>query len=187
MRVYNVANVESLVLLKLESSIGDNWKVTLESEDGGELLTVAPFSEKNFTIRIDSPSCMRHNEVYDFEITAKPLDLNEAYGSEYTTVKTVRIQTNVDSITCRIQSELFSEPDPVTLGVLGSVVLMAVFWFSRRGVNGQELDMWAGEELFDESSDVHPSISEEIETNEETIEEVPEPVIYEEVELVEDA
>ena len=63
---------------------------------------------------------------------------------------------------------------------------MAVFWFSRRGVNGQELDMWEGEELFDESSDVHPSISEEIETNEETIEEVPEPIEYEEVELVEE-
>ncbi|CAI8257232.1 MAG: Uncharacterised protein [Methanobacteriota archaeon] len=186
MRVYNVANVEALVLLKLESTIGGDWKVEIESEDGGELLTVAPFSEKNFTIRIDSPPCMRHNEVYDFEITAKPLDLNEAYGSEYTTVKTVRIQTNVDNIPCRIQSELFSEPDPITLGVLGSVVLMAVFWFSRRGANGQELDMWDVEESFDESSDIQSSISEEIETNEETIEDIPEPIHYEEVELVEE-
>ena len=135
MRIYNVANVETLVLLKLESTIGENWKVTLESEDGGELLTVDPFSEKNFTIRIDSPTCMRHNEVYDFEITAKPLDMNEAYGDEFTTTHDVRIQTNVESITCRVQSELFSEPDPVTIGVLGSVVLMFVVWFSRRGAN----------------------------------------------------
>ncbi|MAT48296.1 MAG: hypothetical protein CMA27_00520 [Euryarchaeota archaeon] len=185
MRVYNVANVEALVLLKLESTIGDNWKVTLESEDGGELLTVAPFSEKNFTIRIDSPSCMRHNEVYDFEITAKPLDLNEAYGKEFTTVKTVRIQTNVDSITCRVQSELFSEPDPVTLGVLGSVVLMAVFWFSRRGgavVSG--IEYVSDEEYLEETLG---DDSEGIDTLEELVEEVPEPVIYEEVELVEDA
>ncbi len=186
MRIYNVANVETLVLLKLESTIGENWKVTLESEDGGELLTVDPFSEKNFTIRIDSPTCMRHNEVYDFEITAKPLDMNEAYGDEFTTTHDVRIQTNVESITCRVQSELFSEPDPVTIGVLGAVVLMFVVWFSRRGANGQELDMWAGEELFDESSDTSSSISEETETIEETIEEVPEPITYEEVELVEE-
>jgi len=183
MRVYNVANVEALVLLKLESSIGDNWKVTLESEDGGELLTVAPFSEKNFTIRIDSPSCMRHNEVYDFEITAKPLDINEAYGDEYTTTKTVRIQTNVESIPCRIQSELFSEPDPVTIGVLGSVVLMFVFWFSRRGMGGSEIE-YIDEEL-PLGDEPIASISEEGAPID-VVEEGPEPVLYEEVELVDE-
>jgi len=185
MRIYNVANVESLVLLKLESSIGENWKVTLESEDGGELLTVSPFSEKNFTIRIESPSCMRHNEVYDFEITAKPLDVKEAYGDEYTTSKTVRIQTNVESIPCRIQSELFSEPDPVTIGVLGSVVLMFVFWFSRRGINtGVEDSMEYTEELFDDTGNDNLTLSEETTPMDENEEELPEPVIYEEVELI---
>ena len=185
MRVYNVANVETLVLLKLESTIGENWKVTLESEDGGELLTVEPFSEKNFTIRIDSPTCMRHNEVYDFEITAKPLDMNEAYGEEYTTKHDVRIQTNVESISCRVQSELFSEPDPVTIGVLGSVVLMFVVWFSRRGTNSGESDMWDSEE-FDEEEMVNISSIEESDSSE-IEEENPEPeVIYEEVELVEE-
>ena len=181
MRVYNVANVETLVLLKLESSIGDNWKVNLESEDGGELLTVGPFSEKNFTIRIDSPTCMRHNEVYDFQITAKPLDMNEAYGDEYTTTHTVRIQTNVESISCRIQSELFSEPDPVTIGVLGSLVLMFVFWFSRRGAV-TEIE-YVSEDLIDPEDGGELDIIEN-ETNDE--EELPEPVVYEEVELVEE-
>ena len=185
MRIYNVANVETLVLLKLESTIGENWKVTLESEDGGELLTVEPFSEKNFTIRIDSPTCMRHNEVYDFEITAKPLDMNEAYGEEYTTKHNVRIQTNVESISCRVQSELFSEPDPVTIGVLGSVVLMFVVWFSRRGTNSGELEMWDSDE-FDEEELVNISSTEGLESSE-MEEETPEPeVIYEEVELVEE-
>jgi hypothetical protein len=182
MRVYNVANVESLVLLKLESSIGDNWKVTLESEDGGELLTVAPFSEKNFTIRIDSPSCMRHNEVYDFEITAKPLDVNEAYGDEFTTSKTVRIQTNVDSISCRLQSELFSEPDPVTIGVLGTVVVMFVYWFSRRGASVAVESVWDVDAAFD-ITDVSEISIDDVQVEEEV---VPEPVIYEEdVELIE--
>ena len=185
MRIYNVANVETLVLLKLESTIGENWKVTLESEDGGQLLTVEPFSEKNFTIRIDSPTCMRHNEVYDFEITAKPLDMNEAYGEEYTTKHDVRIQTNVESISCRVQSELFSEPDPVTIGVLGSVVLMFVVWFSRRGTNSRELEMWDSDE-FDDEELVNISSTEGLDSSE-MEEETPEPeVIYEEVELVEE-
>ena len=126
---------------------------------------------------------MRHNEVYDFEITAKPLDINEAYGDEYTTTKTVRIQTNVDSIPCRIQSELLSEPDPITIGVLGSVVLMFVFWFSRRGVGGAEIE-YIDEEfpLDEESIGLH---SEEDAVNEVEDDE-PEPVLYEEVELVEE-
>ncbi len=184
LRVYNVANVEALVLLKLESSIGEDWKVSVESEDGGELLTVAPFSEKNFTIRIDSPSCMRHNEVYDFEITAKPLDVEESYGKEFTTSKIVRIQTNVDSIPCRLFSELVSEPDPITIGVLGSVVLMFVFWFSRRGVGVAAESMWDADAAFDYTDAPDSEISiEDIQVEEEV---GPEPVIYEEdVELVE--
>jgi len=187
MRVYNVANVETLVLLKLESSIGENWKVSLESEDGGELLTVLPFSEKNFTIRIDSPSCMRHNEVYDFEITAKPLDMNEAFGDEFTTTKNVRIQTNVESIPCRIQSELFSEPDPVTIGVLGSIVLMFVVWFSRRGLGiGTDLvtESIGDEESYLESDSLE--VNGELDEEELEMDEVPEPVVYEEVELVDE-
>ncbi|RAH15661.1 MAG: hypothetical protein CMB56_002270 [Methanobacteriota archaeon] len=183
MRIYNVANVETLVLLKLESSIGDNWRVTLESEDGGELLTVSPFSEKNFTIRVESPSCMRHNEIYDFEITAKPLDMNEAFGEEFTTTKSVRIQTNVESIPCRIQSELFSEPDPVTLGVLGSIILMTVVWFSRRGV--------VSEPNYFDTDELENTEEESIEINDLDVEEsemddLPEPVVYEEVELVDE-
>ena len=128
---------------------------------------------------------VQFNEVYDFEITAKPLDVNEAYGDEFTTSKTVRIQTNVDSISCRLQSELFSEPDPVTIGVLGTVVVMFVYWFSRRGASVAVESVWdvdAASNLT-EVSDISEISIDDVQVEEEV---VPEPVIYEEdVELVE--
>ena len=101
-----------------------------------------------------------------------------------TTSKIVRIQTNVDSIPCRLYSELFSEPEPITIGVLGSVVLMFVFWFSRRGAGVVAESMWDADAAFDYTDAPDPEISiDDLQVEEEV---VPEPVIYEEdVELVE--
>ena len=76
---------------------------------------------------------------------------------------------------------MFSEPDPVTLGVLGSVVLMFVFWFSRRGAV-TEIE-YVPEELIDVGDEGDLDI---LELDSEVEEELPEPVVYEEVELVEE-
>ena len=69
--------------------------------------------------------------------------------------------------------------------MLGSVVLMFVVWFSRRGTNSGELEIWDSDE-FDEEELVNISSTEGLDSSE-MEEETPEPeVIYEEVELVEE-
>lgn len=181
MRIYNVANRETMVLLKVDSDLGEGWKIILDSEDGGEIVNIEPFGEKNFTIRVNSPSCFKHNEVYEFTVSAKPLDTEESWGETYTTKKTVRVQTSVDDLRCRIQAELFYDPDPVTLGVLGAVAAMLIYAIARRRAK-------SGEEWLEEPStaEVEPEVEEV--PPDVVSEDLPEPVRYvEDIEVVEDS
>ena len=169
MKMYNVGNSDVLVLVEVESS--DGWSASVK---GNPLVEVSSFSEVNFTIVVTAPTSLRHGDIVTIKLVGKPIDTEQNFGDEFDASHDVKMQGEVTGM-ARIISEL-TNPRPTTIFIgLGGLIILTAWGARRRTTFEFEEE---DEEEFEEEDEGENSIE---------IEDVPEPVVYEDtIELVDE-
>lgn len=142
-RIENQNNVELQVFITLDTPEG--WDGTL---DGGEFvsLSLPAFSTEDFTLEITAPKNVKNGQMVDFKLTVVPMDEENPYpcNSEicYTQEPTFSFKTESSGIINAVMSEL-ADPEPTTLVMFLSVLVLLGFGLYRRGQNKMKAQLYA--------------------------------------------
>ena len=139
-RIDNLNNVEVDVIISVKSP--DGWDATL---DDGEIIpfTLDAFSSEDFTMQITAPDKLKSGQLVEFELTVTPTSYQECTASLcYIQKPTFAFKTENSGLINSILSEL-EEPEPTTVVLLLSVLVLAGFGLYRRGQNKMKAKMYA--------------------------------------------
>ena len=167
-KVYNGNNIDLSMLVSVNAPAG--WTVSVV---GNPLLSVAAFSEGNFTIYVSAPEGVRHGDEYVYTIEIRPLDTDEHFGEEYTVRKNVNIEVETVGLD-RIMAELSNPRMPTIIAFVAIVFLLGIGFSRRRGA----------EVVYEEWDD--DELTEEEDEKEEVAIDIPAPVIDDDLELLDD-
>tara|TARA_B100001741_G_scaffold30660_1_gene21917 strand:- start:14168 stop:17041 length:2874 start_codon:yes stop_codon:yes gene_type:complete len=139
-RIDNLNNVEVDVVISIKAPAG--WDATL---DDGEIIsfTLESFSSKDFTMQITAPEKVKNDQVVEFELTVTPTSYQECTATLcYIQKPTFQFKTENSGLLNSIMSEL-EDPEPTTIVLLLSVLVLAGFGLYRRGQNKVKAQMFA--------------------------------------------
>jgi len=139
-RIDNLNNVEVDVVISIKAPAG--WDATL---DDGEIIsfTLESFSSKDFTMQITAPEKVKNGQVVEFELTVTPTSYQECTANLcYIQKPTFQFKTENSGLLNSIMSEL-EDPEPTTIVLLLSVLVLAGFGLYRRGQNKVKAQMFA--------------------------------------------
>jgi uncharacterized membrane protein len=139
-RIDNLNNVEVDVIISVKSP--DGWDATL---DDGEIIpfTLDAFSSDDFTMQITAPDKVKNGELVEFELTVTPTSYQECTDNLcYIQKPSFTFKTESSGLINSIMSEL-EDPEPTTVVLLISVLVLAGFGLYRRGQNKMKADMFA--------------------------------------------
>ena len=142
-RIENQNNVELQVFITLDTPEG--WDGTL---DGGDFvsLSLPAFSTEDFTLEITAPKNVKNGQMVDFQLTVVPMDEENPYPCNpeicYTQEPTFSFKTESSGIINAIMSEL-ADPEPTTMVMFLSVLVLLGFGIYRRGQNKMKAQLYA--------------------------------------------
>lgn len=142
-RIENQNNVELQVFITLDTPEG--WDGTL---DGGDFvsLSLPAFSTEDFTLEITAPTNVKNGQMVDFQLTVVPMDEENPYPCNpeicYTQEPTFSFKTESSGIINAIMSEL-ADPEPTTMVMFLSVLVLLGFGIYRRGQNKMKAQLYA--------------------------------------------
>lgn len=142
-RIENQNNVELQVFITLDTP--DGWDGTL---DGGDFvsLSLPAFSTEDFTLEITAPTNVKNGQMVDFQLTVVPMDEENPYPCNpeicYTQEPTFSFKTESSGIINAIMSEL-ADPEPTTMVMFLSVLVLLGFGIYRRGQNKMKAQLYA--------------------------------------------
>ncbi|MBL6881478.1 MAG: hypothetical protein ISR08_00620 [Candidatus Poseidoniaceae archaeon] len=142
-RIENQNNVELQVFITLDTPEG--WDGTL---DGGDFvyLSLPAFSTEDFTLEITAPTNVKNGQMVDFQLTVVPMDEENPYPCNpeicYTQEPTFSFKTESSGIINAIMSEL-ADPEPTTMLMFLSVLVLLGFGIYRRGQNKMKAQLYA--------------------------------------------
>ena len=175
-RIDNLNNVEVDVVISVKAPAG--WDVTLDS---GEIIsfTLAAFSSEDFTMQITAPDKVKNGQIVEFELTVTPTNYQDCTDNLcYIQKPTFEFKTESSGLLNSILSEI-EDPEPTTIVLFLSVLVLGGFGLYRRGQNKMKAQMFAA--MVDPST---PEVleSEGVEASEEAPEE-PEEEEFDDIEL----
>ena len=142
-RIENQNNVELQVFITLDTPEG--WDGTL---DGGDFvsLSLPAFSTEDFTLEITAPANVKNGQMVDFQLTVVPMDEENPYPCNpeicYTQEPTFSFKTESSGVINAIMSEL-ADPEPTTMVMFLSVLVLLGFGIYRRGQNKMKAQLYA--------------------------------------------
>ena len=139
-RIDNLNNVEVDVVISVKSP--DGWDATL---DDGEIIsfTLDAFSSEEFTMQITAPEKVKNGELVEFELTVTPTNYQECTASLcYIQKPSFQFKTESSGLINSIMSEI-EDPEPTTIVLFLSVLVLAGFGLYRRGQNKVKAQMFA--------------------------------------------
>ncbi|MDB2366933.1 hypothetical protein N9V76_00710 [Candidatus Poseidoniales archaeon] len=142
-RIENQNNVELQVFITLDTPEG--WEGTL---DGGDFvsLSLPAFSTEDFTLEITAPANVKNGQMVDFQLTVVPMDEENPYPCNpeicYTQEPTFSFKTESSGVINAIMSEL-ADPEPTTMVMFLSVLVLLGFGIYRRGQNKMKAQLYA--------------------------------------------
>tara|TARA_B100000530_G_scaffold128862_1_gene80521 strand:+ start:1896 stop:4748 length:2853 start_codon:yes stop_codon:yes gene_type:complete len=142
-RIENQNNVELNVIITLDTPEG--WDGSL---DGGEFISLSlpAFSTEDFTLEITAPKNVKNGQLVDFQMTVVPMDEENPYPCNaeicYTQEPTFSFKTESSGIVNAILSEL-SDPEPTTMVMFLSILVLLGFGLYRRGQNKMKAQLYA--------------------------------------------
>ena len=142
-RIENQNNVELNVIITLDTPEG--WDGSL---DGGEFISLSlpAFSTEDFTLEITAPKNVKNGQMVDFQMTVVPMDEENPYPCNaeicYTQEPTFSFKTESSGIVNAILSEL-SDPEPTTMVMFLSILVLLGFGLYRRGQNKMKAQLYA--------------------------------------------
>ena len=142
-RIENQNNVELNVIITLDTPEG--WDGSL---DGGEFISLLlpAFETKDFTLEITAPKNVKNGQMVDFQMTVVPMDEENPYPCNaeicYTQEPTFSFKTESSGIVNAILSEL-SDPEPTTMVMFLSILVLLGFGLYRRGQNKMKAQLYA--------------------------------------------
>ncbi|MDC3317476.1 hypothetical protein OAV29_04480 [Candidatus Poseidoniaceae archaeon] len=142
-RIENQNNVELQVFITLDTPEG--WEGTL---DGGDFvsLSLPAFSTEDFTLEITAPANVKNGQMVDFQLTVVPMDEENPYPCNpeicYTQEPTFSFKTESSGVINAIMSEL-ADPEPTTMVMFLSVLVLLGFGLYRRGQNKMKAQLYA--------------------------------------------
>ena len=155
-RIDNLNNVEVDVVISVQAP--DGWDATL---DDGEIIsfTLEAFSSEDFTMQITAPEKLKSGQVVEFELTVTPPSYQECTASLcYVQKPTFQFKTENSGLINSIMSEI-EDPEPTTIVLFLSVLVLAGFGLYRRGQNKVKAEMFAA---MVEPSAIQPEAGDEI-------------------------
>ena len=175
-RIDNLNNVEVDVVISVKAPA--EWDATLDS---GEIIsfTLAAFSSEDFTMQITAPDKVKNGQIVEFELTVTPTNYQECTDNLcYIQKPTFEFKTESSGLLNSIMSEI-EDPEPTTIVLFLSVLVLGGFGLYRRGQNKMKAQMFAA--MVDPSA---PEVleNEGVEASEETPEE-PEEEEFDDIEL----
>ena len=175
-RIDNLNNVEVDVVISVKAPA--EWDATLDS---GEIIsfTLAAFSSEDFTMQITAPDKVKNGQIVEFELTVTPTNYQECTDNLcYIQKPTFEFKTESSGLLNSILSEI-EDPEPTTIVLFLSVLVLGGFGLYRRGQNKMKAQMFAA--MVDPST---PEVleSEGVEASEEAPEE-PEEEEFDDIEL----
>ncbi|MGB1487380.1 MAG: hypothetical protein ACPG83_02160 [Candidatus Poseidoniaceae archaeon] len=139
-RIDNLNNVEVDVVISVKSP--DGWDATL---DDGEIISFSldAFSSEEFTMQITAPEKVKNGELVEFELTVTPTNYQECTASLcYIQKPSFQFKTESSGLINSIMSEI-EDPEPTTIVLFLSVLVLAGFGLYRRGQNKVKAQMFA--------------------------------------------
>ena len=139
-RIDNLNNVEVDVVISVKAP--DGWDATL---DDGEIIsfTLDSFSSREFTMQITAPEKLKSGEMVEFEMTVTPTNYQECTANLcYIQKPTFEFKTENSGVLNSILSEI-EDPEPTTLVLFFSVLVLAGLGLYRRGQNKVKAQMFA--------------------------------------------
>ena len=139
-RIDNLNNVEVDVVISVAAP--DGWEATL---DDGDIIsfTLGAFSSEDFSMQINAPDKVKNGEIVDFVITVTPTSYQICNSEEcYIQKPSFEFKTESSGILNSIMSEL-ENPEPTTIVLMLSVLVLAGFGLYRRGQNKMKAKMYA--------------------------------------------
>jgi len=139
-RIDNLNNVEVDVIISVKAP--DGWDATL---DDGEIIpfTLDAFSSDDFTMQITAPDKVKNGELVEFELTVTPTSYQECTDNLcYIQKPSFTFKTESSGLINSIMSEL-EDPEPTTVVLLLSVLVLAGFGLYRRGQHKMKAKMYA--------------------------------------------
>ena len=175
-RIDNLNNVEVDVVISVKAPA--EWDATLDS---GEIIsfTLAAFSSEDFTMQITAPDKVKNGQIVEFELTVTPTNYQDCTDNLcYIQKPTFEFKTESSGLLNSILSEI-EDPEPTTIVLFLSVLVLGGFGLYRRGQNKMKAQMFAA--MVDPST---PEVleSEGVEASEEAPEE-PEEEEFDDIEL----
>ena len=159
-RIDNLNNVEVDVIISVKAP--DGWDATL---DDGEIIpfTLDAFSSDDFTMQITAPDKVKNGELVEFELTVTPTSYQECTDNLcYIQKPSFTFKTESSGLINSIMSEL-EDPEPTTVVLLLSVLVLAGFGLYRRGQNKMKAQMYAA---MVEPTAIQPESDEEFDVGE---------------------
>lgn len=142
-RIENQNNVELNVIITLDTPEG--WDGYL---DGGDFISLSlpAFTTKDFTLEITAPKNVKNGQLVEFQMTVVPMDEENPYPCNpeicYTQEPTFSFKTESSGIVNAIFSEL-SDPEPTTMVMFLSILVLLGFGLYRRGQNKMKAQLFA--------------------------------------------
>lgn len=142
-RIENQNNVELNVIITLDTPEG--WDGYL---DGGDFISLSlpAFTTKDFTLEITAPKNVKNGQLVEFQMTVVPMDEENPYPCNpeicYTQEPTFSFKTESSGIVNAILSEL-SDPEPTTMVMFLSILVLLGFGLYRRGQNKMKAQLFA--------------------------------------------
>jgi len=139
-RIDNLNNVEVDVVISVKSPAG--WDATLDS---GEIIsfTLDAFSSEDFSMQVTAPDKVKNGQIVEFELTVTPTNYQECTDALcYIQKPTFEFKTESSGLLNSIMSEI-EDPEPTTLVLFLSVLVLGGFGLYRRGQNKMKAQMFA--------------------------------------------
>ena len=142
-RIENQNNVQLNVIITLDTPEG--WDGSL---DGGDFISLSlpAFSTEDFTLEITAPANVKNGQMVDFQLTVVPMDEENPYPCNaeicYTQEPTFSFKTESSGVLNAIMSEL-SDPEPTTMIMFLSILVLLGFGLYRRGQNKMKAQLYA--------------------------------------------
>ena len=142
-RIENQNNVQLNVIITLDTPEG--WDGSL---DGGDFISLSlpAFSAEDFTLEITAPANVKNGQMVDFQMTVVPMDEENPYPCNaeicYTQEPTFSFKTESSGVLNAIMSEL-SDPEPTTMVMFLSILVLLGFGLYRRGQNKMKAQLYA--------------------------------------------
>ena len=97
---------------------------------------------EDFSMQITAPDKVKNGQVVEFELTVTPTNYQECTDAPITSKPTFEFKTESSGLLNSIMSEI-EDPEPTTLVLFLSVLVLGGFGLYRRGQNKMKAQMFA--------------------------------------------